>query len=119
MQSFVVALVVASTLHSVAAAQGLASPRSRPESIATALTRLRPSSFVRLSIAGHRVEGHYSRIDQDTLHLAALLGPQTVLVGAIDSLWVRRRATLRGALIGGGILAASGAVLGYAGCGFP
>ncbi len=116
LQAAVVAMVFAST----AVAQ---TPGPAPDSATlAALARLTPGAAVRLS-AGmpKRVQGTLRSWtwSDSTVLIAAAPGTTvtSVAVGAIDTLWVRGRATGTGAVVGAVTVGLLGAAAGAASCG--
>ncbi|MEO8296109.1 MAG: hypothetical protein ABI613_11390 [Gemmatimonadota bacterium] len=88
--SFVIAIVTRS-----AGAQSGESPDS------TSLTQLRPSRFVRFAVPNlGRVQGRVDGPVSGSVTLTSQGQTQTISLGAIDTLWVRGRATRTGAIIG-------------------
>ena len=64
--------------------------------------RLRAGQTVRVRLTdGQRFEARIASVDSNPLALRFTQSPQTVPISSIDSLWLRRRGTARGALIGG------------------
>lgn len=64
--------------------------------------RLHPGQTVRVRLAdGQRLEARLASVDSKPVVLRFLQPQQPVPITVIDSLWLRRRATGRGALIGG------------------
>ena len=62
-------------------------------------TRLRAGQTVRVRLAdGQRFEARIASVDSNPLALPFTQSPQRVPISSIDSLWLRRRGTGRGAL---------------------
>ncbi|HEV8380964.1 MAG TPA: hypothetical protein VGQ29_05225 [Gemmatimonadales bacterium] len=69
---------------------------------AVAGQRLRAGQTVRVWLAdGQRFEARLVGVDSNPIVLRFAQSPQSVPISSINSLWVRRRGTARGALIGG------------------
>lgn len=69
--------------------------------------KLRAGQTVRVRLAdGQRFEARLVSVDSSPLLLRFAEQPASVPISAIDSLWLRRRATGRGALIGGIVVGA-------------
>ncbi len=77
----------------------------RGQTKATRPVRLRPGQTVRVWLAdGPRFEAQLIAVDSSPVVLRFLQPGQAIPITVIDSLWLRRRATGRGALIGGIVL---------------
>lgn len=78
---------------------GAAAQAPRQDSVRSAVFELERGTTIRLSSDRGVVEGTLTRVDGDGL----VLGPDPHVYGlaAVDTLWVRGRATRKGALIGG------------------
>jgi hypothetical protein len=78
--------------------------------------RLRAGQTVRVRLAdGQRFEAKLVGVDSN-LVLRFAQSPQTVPISSIDSLWLRRRGTGRGALIGGVVVGGAAFALGALVC---
>ena len=109
------AAVVLYALPTGAGAQDTAAARG----VDPVVAGLKPASVVRLSVGGARIVAPFVRLEGATLWLGDAERSQSVPLASVDSLWVRRRATGRGALIGGVIVGTAFAVLLGATCGIP
>lgn len=92
---------------------------ARPLQLHAALARVKPATVLRLSQAGTRITGPFVRADSVSLWLEGPLGAQAISLRGVDSLWVRRRSTLRGAAIGAVALGIPLAIGGAITCGIP
>lgn len=100
-----IALLLAAASAS-AAAQGPEAGR-----MAVAAGSLRPGSTVRIATSDAQLTGRLVRVDSSVLLLRTTGSEQPIPLRVIDSLLVRRRATARGAAIGGAVGAVSLALL--------
>jgi len=72
-----------------------------------ALQQLGPDKLIRVSVDGNRLQGRTRTIEGDDLLLAMGERATRVPIAAIDTLWRRRGAYGRGALVGGAFGAAA------------
>jgi len=79
--------------------------------------RLRAGQTVRVRLTdGQRFEARLVGVDSSPLLLRFVQSPQGVPISSIDSLWLRRRGTARGALISGIVVGAAAFALGAGFC---
>jgi hypothetical protein len=110
MRLFVVALWIGQVLGApVLAAQ---------ESAESRLERLQPGQTLRLRLVdGQRLQSTIAAVAGDPFSIRLTQLPTPLTLEAIDSLWVRGRATAPGALVGAGLLGASQVVFWGSLCG--
>lgn len=78
------------------------------ESAERRLQRLRPGQTIRLRLTdGRRLESRIAAVGGDPFSISLTQVGTALTLEAIDSLWVRARATGRGALVGAGVLGTS------------
>ncbi len=79
--------------------------------------RLHAGQTVRVRLAdGQRFEARLVSVDSSPLVLRFAQSPQGVPISSIDSLWLRRRGTARGAIIGGIVVGGASFALGALVC---
>lgn len=80
-----------------------------------AIARLKPGNLVRVHAKSlGEIVGRYRSSTDDSLLISDGMGESSVPVVAIDAIWVRGRATWKGAKIGGIVGGAAGTILGIA-----
>jgi hypothetical protein len=90
----------------------------QPSARDTAIVRLQAGQQVRLAVAGTgRLTGRVGVATIDTLDLAQDDAVRRIPIPAVDTLWVRSRATTTGLIVGGAVGAAFGGLAGAYGSG--
>ncbi len=92
---------------------GIAQDKDEQQKKLQAIARLKPGRLVRLHAQNlGEVVGKYHSSNTDSLFISVDMVERGVPISAIDALWVRGRATGKGALIGGVVLGAFGTIVG-------
>ena len=80
-----------------------------------AIARLKPGNLIRVHAQNlGEIVGRYYSSTTDSLLISDDMGESGVPIAAIDAIWVRGRATWKGAKIGGLVVGAAGTILGIA-----
>ena len=82
-------------------------PVARAQGPRAALQQVGPAKLIRVSVDGSRLQGRIGAIEGNDLLLTVDDRPTRVPIAAIDTLWRRRGAYGKGALIGGAFGAAA------------
>lgn len=90
-----------------AAAQPASGASGASPTLVSAVSRLAPQQQIRVAYMTNWVEGTFMRAGSDTLVMRIDASPQPLALAVIDTLFTRRRSTIRGsiagALVGGGL----------------
>lgn len=97
MRSLVIGIVLLGVLTPMALCQTADNPRPQ---LVSSILPLKAGVTVRVAEGGKRGDWQFVRMARDSVTLSSTFGGRRVALGDIDTLWVRRGGSSRGAIIG-------------------